>query len=291
MPPIRFREVAAAAGVSFVLENHPTEHKHMIETMPGGIAVFDYDGDGRPDIYFTNGADIPSLEKSAPKYWNRLFHNEGNWKFTDVTEQAGVSGAGYSMGAAVGDYDNDGHPDLFVAGVNRNTLYRNLGNGRFEDVTAKAGIPSGQWAVAAGWFDYDRDGKLDLWVVHYAKWSTADDRYCGDAARGIRIYCHPKYFTGLANSLYRNRGDGTFEDVTAKAGLAKFPARGMSVAFADYDGDGWPDVFVTNDNQPNFPLPQSRQRHVRRGGPPRRRRPARRRQARRQHGRRVQGLR
>ncbi len=251
VPPIRFREVAAAAGLSFVLENHPTEHKHMIETMPGGIAVFDYDGDGRPDIYFTNGADIPSLEKTAPKYWNRLYHNEGNWKFTDVTEQAGVAGAGYSMGAAVGDYDNDGHPDLFVAGVNRNILYRNLGNGRFEDVTAKAGIPSGQWAVAAGWFDYDRDGKLDLWVVHYAKWSTADDRYCGDAARGIRIYCHPKYFTGLANSLYRNRGDGTFEDVTTKAGLAKFPARGMSVAFADYDGDGWPDVFVTNDNQPN----------------------------------------
>jgi hypothetical protein len=251
VPPIRFREVAAAAGLSFVLENHPTEHKHMIETMPGGIAVFDYDGDGRPDIYFTNGADIPSLEKTAPKYWNRLYRNEGNWKFTDVTAQAGVAGAGYSMGAAVGDYDNDGHPDLFVAGVNRNTLYRNLGNGRFEDVTAKAGIPSGQWAVAAGWFDYDRDGKLDLWVVHYAKWSTADDRFCGDAARGIRIYCHPKYFTGLANSLYRNRGDGTFEDVTAKAGLAKFPARGMSVAFADYDGDGWPDVFVTNDNQPN----------------------------------------
>jgi enediyne biosynthesis protein E4 len=251
VPPIRFREIAAAAGLSFVLENHPTEHKHMIETMPGGIAVFDYDGDGRPDIYFTNGADIPSLEKTDPKYWNRLYHNEGDWKFRDVTEQAGVAGAGYSMGAAVGDYDNDGHPDLFVAGVNRNTLYRNLGNGRFEDVTAKAGIPSGQWAVAAGWFDYDRDGKLDLWIVHYAKWSTADDRFCGDAARGIRIYCHPKYFTGLANSLFRNRGDGTFEDVTAKTGLARFPARGMSVAFADYDGDGWPDVFVTNDNQPN----------------------------------------
>jgi hypothetical protein len=244
--------VAAAAGISFVLENHPTDRKHMIETMPGGIAVFDYDGDGRPDIYFTNGADIPSLEKSSPKYWNRLYRNEGGWKFRDVTEQAGVAGAGYSMGAAVGDFDNDGRPDLFVAGVNRNVLYRNLGNGRFEDVTAKAGIASGEWAVAAGWFDYDRDGKLDLWVVHYAKWSTTEDRYCGDAGRGIRIYCHPKYFTGLANSLYRNRGDGTFEDVTTKAGLAKFTGRGMSVAFADYDGDGWPDVFVTNDNMPNF---------------------------------------
>ena len=252
VPPIRFQDVAAAAGVGFVLENHPTDHKRLIETMPGGIAVFDYDGDGRPDIYFTNGAEIPSLEKASPRDWNRLYRNEGNWKFRDVTEEAGVAGAGYSMGAAVGDFDNDGHPDLFVAGVNRNLLYRNLGNGRFEDVTAKAGIASGEWAVAAGWFDYDRDGKLDLWVVHYARWSTADDRYCGDAARGIRIYCHPKYFTGLANTLYRNRGDGTFEDVTAKAGLAKFPGRGMSVAFADYDGDGWPDVFVTNDNMPNF---------------------------------------
>ncbi|MDE3168463.1 MAG: VCBS repeat-containing protein, partial [Acidobacteriota bacterium] len=252
VPPIRFTDVAASAGVSFVLENHPTDHKYMIETMPGGIAAFDYDGDGRPDIYFTNGADIPSLEKSGPRYWNRLYHNEGNWKFRDVTAEAGVAGAGYSMGAAVGDYDNDGHPDLFVAGVNRNILYRNLGNGKFEDVTARAGIASGDWAVAAGWFDFDRDGKLDLWVVHYAKFSTADDRYCGDRDRGLRIYCHPKYFTPLANTLYRNRGDGTFEDVSAKAGIAKFAGRGMSVAFADYDADGWPDVFVTNDNMPNF---------------------------------------
>jgi hypothetical protein len=251
-PAIRFRDVAAQAGISFVLENHPTAEKHLIETIPGGIAVFDYDGDGRPDIYFTNGATIPSLEKSSPKYWNRLYRNLGNWKFRDVTEEAGVAGAGYSMGAAVADYDNDGHPDLFVAGVNRNTLYRNLGNGRFEDVTAKAGIKSGEWAVAAGWFDYDRDGKVDLWVVHYAKWSPAFDRYCGDAARGIRIYCHPKYFEGLASTLYRNRGDGTFEDVSARAGISKYAGRGMSVAFADYDQDGFPDVFVTNDSMPNF---------------------------------------
>ena len=251
-PPIRFREIAAQAGLSFVLENSPTDRKHLIETMPGGIAVFDYDGDGRPDIYFTNGAQLPSLEKSSPKYWNRLYHNEGNWKFVDVTEQAGVAGAGYSMGAAAADYDNDGRPDLFVAGVNRNTLYHNLGGWRFEDVTAKAGIRSGEWAVAAGWFDYDRDGKVDLWVVHYAKWSPAYDRFCGDAARGIRIYCHPKYFEGLASTLYRNRGDGTFEDVTARAGVAKYAGRGMSVAFADYDQDGYTDVFVTNDNMPNF---------------------------------------
>jgi hypothetical protein len=251
-PPIRFREVAAQSGINFVLENSPTSRKHLIETMPGGIAVFDYDGDGRPDIYFTNGAEVPSLGKSSSKYWNRLYRNDGNLKFRDVTEEAGVAGVGYSMGAAAADYDNDGHIDLFVAGVNQNTLYRNLGNGRFEDVTERAGIRSGEWAVAAGWFDYDRDGKLDLWVVHYAKWSPAYDRYCGDASRGIRIYCHPKYFEGLASTLYHNRGDGTFEDVTERAGLKKFTGRGMSVAFADYDQDGWPDVFVTNDNMPNF---------------------------------------
>src|SRR5690349_5762952 len=204
-PSMRFREVADAAGLSFVLANHPTERKRLIETMPGGLAVFDYDGDGRPDIYFTNGAEIPSLEKTAPKYWNRLFRNEGGMKFRDVTAEAGVAGAGYSMGAAAADFDNDGHTDLFVAGVNRNLFYRNLGGGKFEDVTAKAGIASGEWAVAAGWFDYDRDGRLDLWVVHYAKWSTDYDRYCGDASKGLRIYCHPKYFEGLAGTLYRNR--------------------------------------------------------------------------------------
>ena len=250
--PIRFREVAGEAGLSFTLQNSPTDRKYLIETMPGGIAVLDYDGDGKPDIYFTNGADIPSLEKSSPKYWNRLYRNEGNWQFRDATESAGVAGAGYSMGAAAADYDNDGRTDLFVAGVNRNILYHNLGSGKFEDVTEKAGIKSGEWAAAAGWFDYDRDGRLDLWVVHYAKWSTAYDRYCGDASRGIRIYCHPKYFEGLASTLYRNRGDGTFEDVSERAGIAKFAGRGMSVAFADYDQDGWPDVFVTNDNMPNF---------------------------------------
>lgn len=251
-PGIRFQERAAESGVDFVLENHPTDRKHMIETMPGGIATFDYDGDGRPDIFFTNGATLPSLEKSSPKDWNRLYRNEGNWKFRDVTAEAGVAGAGYSMGAAIGDYDNDGHPDLFVAGVNRNILYRNLGNGKFEDVTTKAGIKSGGWAVAGGWFDFDGDGKLDLWVVHYAKWTPSYDRYCGDSTRGVRIYCHPKYFEGIASTLYRNRGDGTFEDVSVKSGIGAYAGRGMSVGFADYDQDGFPDVFVSNDNMPNF---------------------------------------
>ena len=187
-PPIQFRNAADSAGIHFVLENSPTPNKHLIETMPGGIAIFDYNGDGRPDIYFTNGAAIPSLEKDAAKYWNRLYRNDGRMKFTDVTEAAGVAGAGYSMGAAAADYDNDGHVDLFVAGVNRNILYRNLGNGRFENVTVKAGIKSDGWAVAAGWFDYDNDGRLDLLVVRYAQWTPAYDRYCGDASRHLRIF-------------------------------------------------------------------------------------------------------
>jgi len=253
-PPtgLRFEDVASQSGIKFLLSNYPTPDKHMIETMAGGLAVFDYDGDGKPDIFFTNGAPIPSLKKTDPKFWNRLYHNEGGLRFKDVTESAGVAGDGYSMGAAAADYDNDGRPDLFVAGVNRNILYHNLGNGKFEDVTEKAGIKSGKWAVAAGWFDYDNDGNLDLWVVHYAKWTPATDRWCGDTARNIRIYCHPKYYEGLASTLYRNRGDGTFEDVSQKAGIANYPGRGMSVAFADYDHDGYMDVFVTNDNMPNF---------------------------------------
>ncbi len=252
LAPFRFEDVAPNSGLNFVLHNYPTPEKHMIETMAGGVAVFDYDGDGRPDIFFTNGAPLPTLKKTGAESSNRLFHNEGGMKFRDVTETAGIGGEGYSMGAAAADYDNDGKPDLFVAGVNRNLLYRNLGNGRFEDVTEKAGIRSGKWAVAAGWFDYNNDGRLDLWVVHYAKWTPETDRFCGDTAHNIRIYCHPKYYEGFASTLYRNRGDGTFEDVSEKAGIAGFAGRGMSVSFADYDSDGWPDVFVTNDNMPNF---------------------------------------
>jgi hypothetical protein len=249
---IQFEDVAPAAGIAFAVENHVTPERHMIETMAGGVAAFDFDSDGLTDIFFTNGAEIPALRKTSPKYHNRLYRNRGNWKFEDVTAKAGVAGDGYSMGAAVADFNNDGHSDLFVAGVNHNILYRNRGDGTFEDVTARSGIHSRLWSVAAGWFDYDRDGHLDLFVVNYAKWSPAFDRFCGDAARKLRVYCHPKYFEGLPNTLYRNRGDGTFEDVTVKAGIAPHIGRGMSVAFADYDNDGFPDAFVTNDNLPNF---------------------------------------
>ena len=173
-------------------------------------------------------------------------------RFTDVTEAAGVKGVGYAMGAAAADYDNDGHVDVFVAGVKTNQLLRNRGNGTFDDVSVRAGIASGEWAVAGGWFDYDGDGQLDLFVVNYVQWSADTNRYCGDQSRGLRTYCHPRFFAGLPNRLYRNLGDGRFEDVSARAGLLANVGKGMSVAFADYDHDGRIDAFVTNDTIPNF---------------------------------------
>ena len=249
--PIRFRNVAASSGVDFVLENSPTAEKYPIETMPGGVVAFDYDGDGLIDIFFTNGASVPRLEKNQPKFRNRLYRNLGGMKFKDVTEEAGLGGVGYSVGAAAADFDNDGHVDLFVAGVKSNHLYRNLGSGRFEDVTLKAGIKSDAWSITGGWFDYDLDGRLDLFVVNYLKWSPQDNPFCG-APPNLRAYCAPRFFEGQANTLYRNRGDGTFEDVSVKAGISQHIGKGMSVAFADYDDDGFPDVFVTNDKIPNF---------------------------------------
>jgi hypothetical protein len=249
---VRLRNVAGSAGIEFILENRPTPRKHLIETMPGGVAVFDYDGDGLTDIYFTNGASIPSLEKDSPKYWNRLYRNLGGMKFKDVTERAGVAGRGYSMGAAAADYDNDGHTDLFVVGVGQNILYHNRGDGTFEDVTIRSGIRSDRWSIGAAWLDYDNDGLLDLFVVNYVKWSPDFNVFCGDPERGIRTYCHPRFFEGTPNTLYRNQGDGTFKDVAAEAGIASHIGKGMAVAVADFDQDGRPDLFVTNDKMPNF---------------------------------------
>ncbi len=250
--PVRFRNVASEAGVDFTLENHPTPEKRMIETMAGGVAVFDYDGDGLVDIYFTNGAEIPSLAKAGPEHWNRMYRNDGGMRFSDVTAAAGVAGSGYDMGVAAADYDNDGDIDLLVTGVFRVTLFQNGGNGTFRDVTATAGLQGGEWSVAAGWFDYDRDGLLDLLVVNYARWSLEFDTFCGDARRGLRAYCDPLQLAPISNRLYRNVGDGSFEDATRSAGIAEHAGRGMSVAFGDADGDGWIDAFVTNDNLPNF---------------------------------------
>jgi hypothetical protein len=237
--------------VRFVQRRSPSPGRSFVESTPGGVAVFDYDGDGRPDIFFTNSAELPSLEKTSPLYANRLYHNDGSMHFSDVTDAAGVKGVGYAMGAAAADYDNDGHVDLFVAGVRQNQLLHNRGDGTFEDVTAKSGITSGEWAAAAGWFDYDNDGRLDLWVVNYVQWSAANEPSC-DRGRGISVFCSPHYFNPTPNRLYHNRGDGTFEDVSAKAGVLAHPGKGMSVAFGDVDHDGRMDVFVTNDTLPNF---------------------------------------
>jgi len=249
---IKFRDVAQSAGLSFVYKNSPTPDKYFVESAPGGLAVFDYNNDGRPDIFFTNGAPTPAMVKNSPAYSNRLYRNDGGVHFTDVTAAAGVEGVGYAMGAAAADYDNDGHVDLFVAGVRQNQLLHNRGDGRFEDVTAASGIASGDWAVAGIWFDYDNDGRLDLFVVNYVKWTPETNRYCGDQARGVRIYCHPRFFEGLPDRLYRNRGDGTFEDVSSRAGILTHIGKGMSGAIADFDHDGLTDLYVTNDTVPNF---------------------------------------
>ena len=249
---VRFRNVALAAGLRFTHSDSATGGKFFVDSAPGGLAVFDYNGDGRPDIFFTNGAEVPSLRKTSEVYSNRLFRNDGNMRFSDVTEAAGVAGVGYAMGAAVADYDNDGDIDLFVAGVQQNQLLRNRGDGRFEEVTKQSGIASGEWAVAGGWFDYDNDGRLDLLVVNYVQWSVEANRSCGDEARGVQIYCDPRVFKGLPNRLYRNKGDGTFEDVSAKSGLLTHVGKGMSAALADFNRDGRVDVFVTNDTVPNF---------------------------------------
>lgn len=254
---IRFEEIAARAGVKFVTANSPTPNKNQVETMVAGVALFDYDGDGRLDIYFVNGASIPALEKDSPTYRNHLFRNQQDGTFADVTDKAGLSGKGYGMGAAVGDYDNDGKPDLFVANVNANQLFRNNGDGTFSDVTAKAGVEGARdqgakmWSVGAGWFDYNNDGRLDLFVVNYCKWKVNEDPYCS-LMSGVRAYCHPKHYAPLYNTLYRNNGDGTFTDVSRETGIAAHKGKGMSVSFADYDGDGFLDAFVANDTTPNF---------------------------------------
>jgi enediyne biosynthesis protein E4 len=257
LPGIRFEEIAQQAGLNFVTHNCATPNKNQPETMVAGVALFDYDNDGFLDIYCVNGADIPSLQKTSPAYWNRLYRNNHDGTFTDVTEKAGVAGAGYGMGVSVGDYDNDGNADLFVANVTGNQLFHNNGDGTFTDVTAKAGVGGAtahgkkMWSVGAGWFDYNNDGLLDLFVVNYCHWEVNKDPYCA-LKEGLRAYCHPNQYLPLHNTLYRNNGDGTFTDVSHETGIDAFYGKGMAVTFADYDGDGFLDAFVTNDTMPNF---------------------------------------
>jgi hypothetical protein len=251
--PIRFD----LAKIPFHFEDDETPGKNAPEAMGGGIAVFDYNGDGRPDIFFTNGANIATLKKDSPKYRNRLFRNDGGGKFTDVTDAAGLAGTGYDIGASVADYDNDGHPDLFVAGVYKNTLYHNNGDGTFTDVTAKAGLDKSNdpefgplWSIAAAWVDVNNDGLLDLFVVNYMQWKYTEQPLC--AYKGVGDYCHPKFYKPQPDQLFLNKGDGTFDDVSAAWGIREHPGKGMGVGVADYDLDGRPDLFVTNDASYNF---------------------------------------
>jgi enediyne biosynthesis protein E4 len=269
--PRRSIAVAAVAGIALViagpqnasrirfilktlpfrLENSLSPARNPPESMPGGVAIFDYNHDGRPDIFFTNGADIATLKKDSPKYRNRLFRNDGNGVFTDVTDAAGLVGQGYDIGVAAADYDNDGWPDLFVAGVHRNTLYHNNGDGTFSDVTAKAGLakPDSQygplWAVAGAWVDVNGDGLLDLFVVNYMQWTYSKEPLC--AFKGQADFCHPRFYKGLPNQLFLNKGNGIFEDVSAAWGIREHLGKGMGVGVADYDLDGKPDLFVPND--------------------------------------------
>jgi hypothetical protein len=255
---IAFEDPIERSGIRFQLKNSISPQRYSIETMLGGVAVFDYNNDGLLDIFFTNGAAIPSLEKTDPSYWNRLYRNNGDGTFTDVTEQAGVKGVGYSMGVAAGDYDNDGFVDLYITGVNRNQLLHNNGDGTFTDVTEKAGVGGTvpgygkPWAVAAGWFDSTNSGRLDLVVIDYLDYNIASAKLC--SIGGTRTYCAPGNFKGTPNILYKNNGDGTFADVSKESHLGQYVGKGMGLAFADYDNDGFTDIFVSNDTSPNFLL-------------------------------------
>lgn len=254
--PIRFEEIAARSGLNFQLRNAASGRFHQIELTGGGVAVLDYNNDGCTDIFFTNGAAIPSLAKTGPEYHNRLFRNNCDLTFTDVTKEAGLAGEGYSMAVAIGDFDNDGFSDLFLTGVKGNIIYRNLGNGRFADVTAKAGLGGSDpkfgrmWSVSAGWVDYDNDGWLDLFVSNYVVWDAATEPRCGTPEQ--QFYCHPKEYRGLPGQLFHNNHDGTFTDVSEASGIARHIGKGMGVAFADMDGDGLTDIFVANDSVRSF---------------------------------------
>jgi enediyne biosynthesis protein E4 len=254
--PVVFEEDAARRGVRFVTNSGRTAHKHQPETMVSGVALFDYNNDGWLDIYAVNGAKMPGLEKTGPEYWNRLFRNNGDGTFTDVTVAAGVAGRGFDLGVVTGDYDNDGNTDIFVAGLRRNTLFHNNGNGTFTDMTEASGLLRRDpkygtlWAVAAAFVDYDHDGWLDLFVSNYCVWDPDTEALCGSPT--APDYCHPKEYQGLPNSLFHNNGNGTFTDVSVPSGIRAHVGKGMGIGVADFDDDGWMDLFVSNDTTPSF---------------------------------------
>jgi len=246
--------------VEFTLRNSPTARKYLIETMPGGVALLDYNNDGLLDIFLVNAGHVPDplrtpggFDRHDPAYWNRLYRQNRDGTFTDVTEQAGLAKAGdanYGMGVAIGDYDNDGFPDIYVTNFGKNILYHNNGDGTFTDVTEKAGVAAGGWSTSAGFFDYDNDGKLDLFVTRYLDWTPETSKTCGVPT--MPMYCPPGDFGAVTSILYHNRGDGTFEDVSTTSGIASKKGHGLAVAFADYDGDGYTEIFVANDLTEQF---------------------------------------
>jgi hypothetical protein len=253
----KFTDVTSALGLSFEYVASHTPKKYLIETMGSGVAIFDYDNDGRLDIFVVNGAPLSDPtpkgtipQKVGPKDWNRLYHQKSDGKFEDVTEKAGLQGVGYGMGVAVGDYDNDGFEDLYVTAYGGNKLYHNNGDGTFTDVTQKAGVGGSGWSTSAAWIDLDGDGLLDLIVLRYLQWDF-DDIWCGQRREGYRAYCHPDSFHAIAPLVYHNDGKGHFTEVAEKVGLAQ-PAKGLGIAFADYDRDGHLDLFFANDSMPEF---------------------------------------
>jgi enediyne biosynthesis protein E4 len=252
-PQVKFIDVAPAAGLRFTHDNASSPEKYLIETMGSGCGWIDYDQNGLLDIYLVNGAATRLYTPKRPLR-SALYRNNGDGSFTDVTERAGVGAEGlFGMGVAVGDYDNDGFPDLFVLGYRRCILYHNNRDGTFSDVTSRAGVGNaGKWGSSAAWFDYDNDGNLDLVVANYVDWSPENNFYCGSKGPGLRSYCHPDVYHGAAPTLYHNNGDGTFTDVSDRSGLGQKPGNGLGVVTFDYDQDGWQDIFIANDSMPNF---------------------------------------
>jgi hypothetical protein len=253
----KYTDVTAALNVQFEYVASHTSRKYLLETMGSGVALFDFDNDGRLDIFVVNGAPLGDPtpkgtvpQKANPKDWNRLFHQKKDGTFEDVTEKAGLQGWGYGMGVAVGDYDNDGFEDLYVTAYGGNKLYHNNGDGTFTDVTERAGVGGNGWSTSAAWVDLDGDGLLDLVVLRYLQWDF-DDIYCGERREGYRSYCHPDSFRSIAPLIYHNDGNGHFTDIAQKAGLA-LPGKGLGIAIADYDRDGHIDFFVANDSMPEF---------------------------------------
>jgi len=251
--PVRFVDIASTAGINFRHDNAASAEKFLIETMGSGCGWIDYNQDGLLDLYLVNGAATQTYRPATPLR-SALYRNNGDGSFTDITAKAGVSAEGlFGMGVAVGDYDNDGFPDLLVLGYGRCILYHNNGNGTFTDVTAHAGVANaGRWASSAAWFDYDNDGRLDLIIANYVDWSPERNFYCGDRGPGMRSYCHPDDFHGEPPTLFHNNGDGTFRDVSQSSGVGAKGSNGLGVVTFDYDNDGWQDIFIANDHMPNF---------------------------------------